>query len=213
MTAHADVEILSAYLDRELTASEAERLEDHLRDCSRCRNRLDSLSSVVTGLHRLERVEVPSVLTSKVRRRVALERQDRALGSWLDRLERRLAGMRLDSATFTLAAVILALAAISYLFIQHVDRAERQRTPLVVTSTVPWTVPGAFERRGDAWWPSGVPEDTPVTATYASDAPEARAIFDARPEIERLVSDETALVVRDETGRWVRIEQRASAPR
>lgn len=213
MTAHADVEILSAYLDRELTASEAERLEDHLRDCSRCRHHLDSLSSVVTGLHRLERVEAPSLLASKVRRRVALEREDRALGSWLDRLERRLAGMKLNSATFTLAAVILALAAISYLFIQHVDRAERQRTPLVVTSTVPWTVPGAFERRGDAWWPAEVPEGTPVDVTYPVDATEAQAIFQARPEIEKLLSEETALVVRDGEGNLVRIENRTSAPR
>lgn len=210
MTAHANVETLSAYLDRELSAAEAERLEVHLRDCRSCRAHLDSLRRVVIGLHAVERVEAPPLLASEVRRRVALEPRRKGLAAWVDRLEKRLAGLPLDSTTFTLAAVIVALAAMSFLFIEGVDRAERQRTPLVVTSTVPWTVPGAFEPRGDAWWPSEAPEGAEVSAVYAADAPEARAIFESRPELEKLLSDDMALVVQDETGRWVRIEERGT---
>lgn len=207
MTAHANAEVLSAYLDRELPASEAERLETHLRECRRCRDHLESLTDVVAGLHRLERVEAPQMLAAHVRRRVALERRAEGLGGWLDRLEKRLAGVRMDSMTYTLAAVVLALAAMSYLFIEGMEQMERRRAPLVITSTVPWTVPGAFEQRGDAWWPSGAPTDAPLVATYAAGAPEAQAIFEERPEIEKLLSDETALVVWNGDGELVRIER------
>lgn len=207
MTAHANAEVLSAYLDRELPASEVERLETHLRECRRCRDHLESLTDVVAGLHRLERVEAPRMLASHVRRRVALERRAEGLGEWLDRLEKRLAGVRLDSMTYTLAAVVLALAAMSYLFIEGMDRMERRRAPLVITSTVPWTVPGAFEQRGDAWWPSGARTDAPIVATYAAAAPEAQAIFEERPEIEKLLRNETALVVWNGDGELVRIER------
>lgn len=211
--AHADAEILSAYLDRELPAREAERLESHLRDCPPCREHLDSLRRVVKGLQRMERVAAPSLVASQVRRRVALESEKQGWEAWVDRLERRLSGLGLDSIVFTTAAVVLALAAMSYLFVEGLERAERRRAPLVVTSSVPWTVPGAFERRDDAWWPSGVPEGAEVSATYPADAPEARAIFEARPEIEKLLGDGADLVVRDRSGNLVRIEARGSSPR
>ena len=54
---------LSAYIDRELDASAAERLERHLAECGRCRREMEQLSATVAALQELPAVEPPRSFT------------------------------------------------------------------------------------------------------------------------------------------------------
>jgi len=59
MRNHLDDEMLSAYMDRALPASEMQRAQRHLAACAECRQRLESLQGVVQLLHALPAVEIP----------------------------------------------------------------------------------------------------------------------------------------------------------
>ncbi len=50
---------LSAYIDGELDASAAERLERHLAECGRCRQEMEQLRATVAALQELPAVEPP----------------------------------------------------------------------------------------------------------------------------------------------------------
>ena len=54
---------LSAYIDGELDASAAERLERHLSQCGRCRREMEQLSATVAALQELPAVEPPRSFT------------------------------------------------------------------------------------------------------------------------------------------------------
>lgn len=52
-------ELLSAYLDGELTATESPRVAGHLQGCGRCRAELDDLASARAAIRSLPIIEVP----------------------------------------------------------------------------------------------------------------------------------------------------------
>ena len=54
---------LSAYIDGELDASAAERLESHLSGCGRCRQEMEQLRATVAALQGLPAVEPPRSFT------------------------------------------------------------------------------------------------------------------------------------------------------
>ncbi len=54
---------LSAYIDGELDASAAERLERHLAECGRCRQEMEQLRATITALQELPAVELPRSFT------------------------------------------------------------------------------------------------------------------------------------------------------
>ncbi len=54
---------LSAYIDGELDASAAERLERHLAECGRCRQEMEQLRATVVALQELPAVEPPRSFT------------------------------------------------------------------------------------------------------------------------------------------------------
>ncbi len=54
---------LSAYIDGELDASAAERLEHHLAECGRCRQEMEQLRATVAALQELPAVEPPRSFT------------------------------------------------------------------------------------------------------------------------------------------------------
>jgi Tol biopolymer transport system component/anti-sigma factor RsiW len=60
---HLDVELLSAYIDGDVTLAERERVESHLQGCAACRAERDSLQSTVALLAALPRVAVPRAFT------------------------------------------------------------------------------------------------------------------------------------------------------
>jgi len=54
---------LSAYIDSELDASAAQRLERHLAECGRCRQEMEQLRATVAALQELPAVEPPRSFT------------------------------------------------------------------------------------------------------------------------------------------------------
>lgn len=212
MSAHATTARLSAYLDRELPAPEARRVEEHLADCPHCRSELESLTRVVGHLRRLERSAPPPVLAGRVARHVAIERERRGHGSLVQRLERRLARFELDSPVFTTFAVVLALASILYLFSASLQVIEHRRIPVRVAAPGPPVLgPRAeaagltFELRRDVWWQLGLSEAIEVDETYLTNGPGGRWLLERHPDLGTLLGRGQVVVLRDDGGRVVAI--------
>ncbi len=147
-------DLLSAYVDDELDVSERRALEAHLGNCVSCQHRLESVRRLVGGLRSLDRASAPPALAGSIHRRLALDESQRSL----DRYRLRLppAG-RLPTHGFVLFAVILALAAILFLFAEALQRqdsapaegaGEPSRRALVDGRT--------FEMQAELWIEQGV---------------------------------------------------------
>ncbi|HVE13141.1 MAG TPA: zf-HC2 domain-containing protein [Elusimicrobiota bacterium] len=72
-------DLLSAYLDGELTAAERSSMDGHLRLCGECRAELESLSRVKALTHAAPRKAMPADMVARLERRVRGE-------SWWSRL-------------------------------------------------------------------------------------------------------------------------------
>jgi len=97
---------LSAYLDGELTAAEAEALERHLIACPACQREMESLRATVLALNDLPQEEIPHSFT------LTPQQAGRPAASLRPALRAPVLslGMRLASATLALAlAVILVI--------------------------------------------------------------------------------------------------------
>jgi intracellular sulfur oxidation DsrE/DsrF family protein len=69
------VRLLDGYVDNQLDASSVLALEDHLRDCARCRAREQGLRVLHEALHRnTEYVAAPAALRARIEERVGVER-------------------------------------------------------------------------------------------------------------------------------------------
>ncbi|MBS1253967.1 MAG: hypothetical protein MAG451_03022 [Anaerolineales bacterium] len=83
-TMHLDIELTSAYIDSEVTPSEAAHIEHHLQECRRCNGELASLRWTVNLLREVPPVPVPR---SFVVRQADIEpepaRQPFTLPNWL----------------------------------------------------------------------------------------------------------------------------------
>lgn len=79
---HLDIELLSAYIDGEVTPAEKQHVERHLATCHACVGELESLRWTVNLLHEVPPVAVPRPFAV---READLERQRRrfALPAWL----------------------------------------------------------------------------------------------------------------------------------
>lgn len=218
MSAHVTTENLSAYLDRELPDRRVREVERHLEGCSSCRANLDSLSRVVHRLQAIERVAPPPLLAGDVARRVALDRQPKSL---MERLESRLTSRPLQSQIFNTFALVMALAAIVYIFAFSADLIERKSVPVRVVS------PEAskeflrqheisigmrseqdgrvFHREGDLWREEGASGD-PETEIAASST-EGLALQERNPELAPLLGQGQPVILRDggPEGRVVKI--------
>jgi hypothetical protein len=60
---HVAEDLLSAYLDNQVTAAERDRIEGHLHSCAVCQRELDTLRQTVTLLRAMPRVQVPHAFT------------------------------------------------------------------------------------------------------------------------------------------------------
>jgi len=63
---------LDDYLDRELSSEESERIREHLETCAVCANEYNFEASVLRSVkEKLRRLDVPSDLMEKIRRRIS----------------------------------------------------------------------------------------------------------------------------------------------
>jgi anti-sigma factor RsiW len=60
---HVPVDLLSAYLDNQVTAAERGRIEGHLSSCETCQRELEALRQTVGLLHAMPRLAVPRAFT------------------------------------------------------------------------------------------------------------------------------------------------------
>jgi hypothetical protein len=126
---HVSVEMLSSYLDGELTRERRIRVERHLQGCEQCHHRLAGLRRAVQSIEGLGRISPTPYLEQRVLRiAAARERQE----SLLDRLERGAGRLHIERwvwlPTFGL---VIALASIIYLFSWALHR-QNQGLPVVL---------------------------------------------------------------------------------
>ena len=106
---------LSAYLDGELRAADAQRLDEHLRGCAGCATRLAELRSVVEDLAELPRLAGGEEITSRVFDRLEMEDRGPAFAALFRsvRSGRPMIVPSLAGAALLLAAVFGSLFALS----------------------------------------------------------------------------------------------------
>lgn len=129
MSGHATAESLSLYLDAVLPAVERRQIDEHIERCSQCRQRLDGLRRVVSGLGRLPTAAPPEDLAARVVREIDLRgRRSR----WSRLLEGGLPAPALGSPPLHILALVLALGAIIYLFAQGLEMSRERSTRIVL---------------------------------------------------------------------------------
>ncbi len=131
MSGHPAIELLSSYLDEEVTVKQLRLVENHLEECARCKRTLEGLRVVAVGVRRLESVEPPPTLGIAMERRLRLAALEDVRGPDLEGKMKRWLGQPVLAPAF---AVVLALGAILYLFSYGLAQREEGRTRLIVAS-------------------------------------------------------------------------------
>jgi anti-sigma factor RsiW len=215
--AHASTDLLSAYLDGELPASDGERVETHLGRCPSCRAELDSLRRVVDTLRRLERTAPPPTLAQHVARRVALEGRRPGL---LARFEDEVARLRPRISILMPFTLVFALATMLYFFAQTLVEIENRGPAIVIPppeAARAFREPGtgeaagvpveeapveevrsagarSFRRAGDAWFQIDLPPDA-APREIAAGSEEAAALRREHPWLDELLAEAPAVVL------------------
>ena len=131
---HASVEVLSSYLDGELTAVRRRQVARHLDECQECRHRLEGLHGVVENLEGLGRISPAPFLEQQVIRRAAASAHRQSL---MDRLEKGASRLHIERwvwmPTF---GMVIALVSIIYLFSWGLER-RNQALPEVFNDETP----------------------------------------------------------------------------
>lgn len=154
MKREATVELLSRFLDGEVTPKERARVVDWLENDRGVREIYEGLSRVRGSLKQLADTPAPAHLGVLVQRRVALETETSNLWS---RVDRRLRSWPLGPAILTPFTVVLALAAMLYVLANGLARFERAREPVFVAVPEVRVVAGRqLLRHGDRWVESGL---------------------------------------------------------
>lgn len=217
---------LSAYLDGELVAEDAARVERHLESCPSCRAELAGLRRVVRRLERTRRSAPPPLLAEAVARRVALEGANVGL---LERAERALGRVSLDSNLFLGFALVLSLAGLVLAYAMGVQG--RSETPAeaggdaTVSAASQWVagdhglqvlravIEGrTFDRRGSLWVERGA-EPADVTRQVVMGSEAAEELFAAWPRLGELTVGSGGVVLFNDAGETVRIVPAETAPK
>ena len=173
MTHDATVELLSRYLDGDLSPGECEKAESLMTDDAGAREIYEGLRQVRGSLGQLADAAVPPHLGVLVQRRVALEAE--TSGLW-QRVDSRLRRFLVEPAMLPAFAVVLALAAMVYVLASGLDRFERAREPVIlrphpdaVRVQGPREIAGrTFELQGDRWIEQGLTSEAAATAPRQS---------------------------------------------
>jgi len=107
---HPTEEVLNAYADGSLTASEAADIEQHLGACLSCRQLVDELRDILRATSDLELREPPVRVWPRIERAIQLDRQDGAqpVQPGDAGTSPRLTGARVPGATSARSRVVLA---------------------------------------------------------------------------------------------------------
>lgn len=163
MSRHANVEVLSEYLDEGLTAPERGRVESHLEECVNCRDHLAGLRRVVARLEGLREAAPPAHLGRQIEHRVRLETRHQG---FRETLERGLDRFGSQSSLAPIFALVVAFAAILYLFSWSVERHREPGTRIIIeTPAGRATARTIAERRFDRIEGVWVERGTEVAAT------------------------------------------------
>ncbi len=184
---HLTADVLSAYLDRELPAPEAVRVEEHLEGCDRCRHQLDGLTTVVGRLRGLERLAPPQILEMDVQRRIALTAPRR---NWLDQFDLRLGRLPVQPGVMVTFALVFAFAAILYTFAQGLEDHQPSTIPVVfgTAEIADPTAPTLWTWQDGAWQAgSWAAEPEAEIEQVERDSAEWRGILVREPALRDLV--------------------------
>ncbi len=177
-------ELLTAYLDGEVTPGEKAYIEAHLTGCPQCRAELGALSATRVSLQSVlksvaEEVSPSSQAGERVKAR--LEKK----GSWLNGLQRLLTSRTWQVATVTAVVVVIAAVAAIWQF-GGVGQAPPAPVPAPSPPPVPTPAPGPtrmveFERVEPVVFVLG--EKVEVTLSFINEASEPRIMSPFPPEI------------------------------
>jgi anti-sigma factor RsiW len=199
---HMELDLLSAYLDRELDRDELEHAELHLGQCLHCRQRLDGLRRVAGALGALGDVMPPPSLGEAVARQVRLEAEERGLMARLRM--RHQAARRAPAHLFVSFTLVAALAVILYVYVDAVERHERR--PILIALPAQTQIhslaldransalPLLLWRDGNGWREEGLEDGVPFRR-IAPDSAEAGEIFAEIPGLQSLVLEEQVPVL------------------
>ncbi|HVS16280.1 MAG TPA: zf-HC2 domain-containing protein [Thermoanaerobaculia bacterium] len=151
---HLPADVLSAYIDEQLSTPERRRAEGHLDGCTTCRERLEGLRRVAVGLRSLERVAPPAILEHGLSRHLVLDAKERGMRGRLE--ERSLAPRRLPTHFGLGFAMVVAFAAMLYLFSYGVDLRRERAAGTGVGDAAAERSALAFDRDGARWRQEGV---------------------------------------------------------
>lgn len=170
MTRHAELAELSSYLDGELPGGRRRELEEHVRSCARCRDRLTGLERTVARLQDVGRESPPNELAGRVHHRLALEHHR---PSRLQAIEQWLAQWRPAPALIAGAAVVVALAAIVQIYIS--GGAAMGERDTATDTPAPQATPSAPAPRAVEESIRRELESSPTAADAEGEPPPARA--------------------------------------
>jgi hypothetical protein len=156
---------ISAYLDGDLGPGEAEQLEQHLADCTACREDLDRYRALFDSLDELREVQAPSELRRELYRRV--EERARARRS----LSR---GVLLPAVALTGATVLLCGA------VAYAQLRPRESPPLMTAAFVVQETPESLD---------GLRLQLVFDRPIAADSLEAALRFEPPLEVAQRVRD------------------------
>lgn len=218
MNRHLKNELLSAYLDDEVSPAEAQSLENHLATCESCRVRLAGMRRTIHRIGAVERPAPPPWLAQRVRRHV-LEAARPSL--WMQ-LRQALLQLSLQSRLSSALSMTLTLAVLVFLLAHDVDRQEQQPEPeavralpaagrpapsdtaivvleeeiLVTTSEVAGRT-FVREEDGEIWVQAGLIGQEPESRVDV-ESPEGRALLARYQGIGDLLADGSRVVLLDD---------------
>jgi hypothetical protein len=135
-------ELLTAYLDGEVTPEEKTNIEAHLPGCPQCCGELEALSATQASLRgalktMAEEVSLPAKVWEQVQARLDTK------GGWLDGLRRLLTSKTWQVATATAAVIVIAVAVAIWQFggVSQAPPPVPEPTPTPVPSPHPSVIP------------------------------------------------------------------------
>jgi Putative zinc-finger len=175
---HLGDDLLSAFVDDQLTPDEAQQVRAHLATCSVCQERLDGFRSVAALLRRLPEVEPPRDLSLGPRHVVDPPN--------VIRLRRWYVVARTSAATLAAAFVFLSVGALYVDSRPTATATESVRTTVAQDGAAsapaaPQVAPAASTPPVRAAAPAVAPAGAPAAAAQASPAAGAAAVARAVP--------------------------------